>query len=304
MTRLVLLPAVLLVGLAAGCGGASPLPERDHWIGVEVFDEAVAPGQAFPVVVTRVWNRDRAAAAWDDGALAPLDVRLESVTRDEDSQRVRETRRFRAWAFALADVTVPPVPFAARPAAGGEPTVVSAPAITVRVRPTLLETAPGAPELPGPPLAEVPSRAPWIGVGLAVVFLGGLGLVAARRRRGPRAVAPTPDEAPAAPAPHEVALARLARLRAGDDGVDVAAVAEVVRAYVASRYAAPAPYLSTEEVLAAPGIAGEVARGLAGLLALADRTKFAAYVATAAERAAHLEAAEAFVRRAAPEAAS
>ena len=71
-----------------------------------------------------------------------------------------------------------------------------------------------------------------------------------------------------------------------------------------SRYGAPAPYLSTEEVLAAPGIAGEAARRLAGLLALADRAKFAAYVATPAERAAHLEAAEAFVRRAAPEAAS
>lgn len=294
-----LLPVVCALLLVSSCGEGVPLPERDHWIAVETGTEAVLPGRAFPLTVTRMWRRDLAAAVWDDRALAPLDLRLETLTREEDDERVRETRHFRAYVFALEDVVVPPVPFAARPAGGGEAKTVHAPSITVRVRPTLLPSAPGVPELPGGPLR--PSRAPWLGIGLGLAVLLGLGITAARRRR-PRPVAEPAAEEPPAPAPHEIALERLARL--GANGAAVAAVTEVVRAYVADRYDVPAPFLSTEEVLAADGIEEDAADRLARLLALGDRTKFAAHAATPSERQAHLKDAERFVRRTAEGAAS
>ncbi len=292
-----LLLAVLLVVPVTCCGGSSALPEKDQWIGIEVLEERVEPGKAFPLTVVRIWNRELAAAAWDEGLLAPLDLRLEAFVLDEDEHRVRETRRYRAYAFALEDVSIPAVPFAARPQGGGAVKIVHAPALRLRVAPTLAATSPGAPELPGGPLAEPPSRAPWIGLGLALLV--GLGLVATRWRRPRRPVAGTPAEEPAAPAPHAIALERLGRLRSGDGNGVVAAASEIVREYVAERFDVRAPYQSTEEVLAAPAIQTEArtqrAR-LRELLALSDRTKFAAHAVTPAEQESHLDEAEAFVR--------
>ena len=302
MRRGGVMPAVCALLLVASCGGGSPLPEHDHWIGVEVGAEAALPGRGFPLTVTRIWRKDLAAAAWDDGALAPLDLQLEALLREEDDERIRETRYYRAYAFALEDVVVPPVPFAVRPQAGGEPEIVHAPSISVRVRPTLRPTAPGVPELPGGPLADPARRAPWVGLGLGLVLLVGLGITAIRRRRGPRPVVAPPVEAPPAPAAHEVALERLAGLRAA--GADVAAATEIVREYVANRYDVRAPYLSTEEILTTPGLDRAAAHRLAGLLRLGDQTKFAAHEATARERKEHLDASEAFVRLAAEGAAS
>ena len=301
MSRLRLVAAGLLCLLAAGCGAREPIPEHDAWIDVAVEAERVVSGQAFPLAVTRIWRKDLVASAWDDALLAPLEVRAEGLERQEDAHRVRETRRFRAYAFALDEVRVRPVPFAVRPAAGGEARVVHAAGLTLDVRPTLLPTRAGAPELPGPPLADPPSRAPWILAGALVAVLLGLGLVAARRRAPVEPPERSEPEAPS-PAADRIALDALAALRAA--GGSVEAAAEILRAYAAARFAVRAPYLSTEEVLAAPRLADTPRERLAAVLRASDHAKFAAGRIPEPERAQRVDDAEAFVRETAEGGAS
>jgi hypothetical protein len=244
--------------------------------------DETAPGRGFPLEVVRVWSKDLVPAEWSDRALAPLHLRLEEARRREDSLRVEETRLYRAYAFALGDVSIPPPRLRAVPKAGGEERTVSADAIRVRVRPELDPAAPGPPELPTAPPAR---RVPWF-AWAAVALLAAAAAIALRRRE-PAAPAPAP-----APPPHETALARLRELRSKPPEEAIVAASAVVRGYVAIRFDVRAPERTTEEVLAA-------VPALAAFLGPCDLVKFAAHRPTDAERARLLDLAEAFVREAA-----
>jgi hypothetical protein len=300
--------AALALSLAlVGCGGDAALPEGDLVFSVTADVEEARPGESFPVTVVRVWTKDLVPAAWDDRALAPLVLRADGVSLREDDARVEETRRYRAYAFTTGDVTVRPPPFAARPRDGGPDRKVEADGLRVRVTPTLDPADPGLPELPGEPLEE---PFPWS----AVLAIGGLlvavGAVAATRllRRRPAAVL-TPPPAPSAPAADvaDRALARLRTLRANaaaDPAADVAAAAEVARAYVGERFDVPVLERTSPEILhdarrtatATPGDLELLSRVLIG----GDLVKFATHRPTAPDRDAVLESAEAFVTRTAP----
>ena len=78
--------------------------------------------------------------------LSPLRVETESTTRRENAERIEETRRLRAYAFSLEDVTVPAIPFAGKPLDGGELEVAATRPFSIRVRPALDAAAPGPPD--------------------------------------------------------------------------------------------------------------------------------------------------------------
>src|SRR6185503_18051502 len=104
----------------------------------------------------------------------------------------------------------------------------------------------------------------------------------------PAAVAPAPD-------PAELAMRRLADLRArpprGDDVVRwYVDASDVVRDFAAARFAVPAARMTSEELVAATSRAP-----LADVLARCDAVKFAAYAPAADDASSVLDAAETFV---------
>ena len=288
MIRAARLAPVLLV--LAACAGDAALPPDDLLLTVSVGAESVATGAAFPVTVVRQWSKDLEPAPWDERALAPLVLRLESSERREDAHHVAETRRYRGYAFGLVDLRVPAAVLEARPQGGGPPRRTSSAPVRVRVRPEVPRDAPGAPELPGEPLAEpVPSWTWWAGAGLAFGTLLGW----RKRRRAARAPVASPPEVPSD------AAARLAAIeaRASDTPEarvkDVDDVAQVLRGHVARRWGVRTAERTTEEVVESlpPGPRA----ALATLLAACDRVRYAAHVPTPEERAALLAGARAFV---------
>ena len=263
---------LLFLTLAAACGEETPIPDVPRRITAGAPE--VELGKAFPLTVVRTWSRGQAPAAWNDEALAPLEVRLVETSRREDERRVEETRRYRGHAFSLADVSVP--------------------GLELRVKRALDPATPGPAELPGEPLPEPFSRWPtWTAVGVALVAA----FVLLRRRRQapapPPAPAPAPETSP--PAPHLRALERLDRLRRqqprGHDEVSAYYVeaSALVRDYVAERFAVHASVMTTEELT-------ELEAPLARVLPDCDLVKFARHAPTASEREQLLDRAETFVR--------
>jgi len=284
MNRLTPLIALVL----AACGGeAAPIPAVDLQIRIEVEARSIHPGQGFGLAVVRTWRKGLDPSPWDDELLSPLRVKAEGAWRREDERRVEETRRFRAYAMALDDVTVPAVPFAARPLEGGELRIAAARPLALRVVPVLDAAAPGPPELPG----ELPARSfPWI------LLLAGLAVavgvaVAVRRKPTASAVLPTmPAPAPAAEALR--ALAAVRDGRSGDRAADVAAIAGILRAYLGARFGIDGRTKTTPELARVADVRP--------VLGACDRVKFGAHVPSPEGRAALLEDAEALVRRTAP----
>ena len=87
-------PVLALLILGAACQEVqAPIPETDLLVRVEVGAREVELGKAFPVTVTRVWEKDLEPSEWDDASLSPLVVRLEERTLREDDVRVEETLR-------------------------------------------------------------------------------------------------------------------------------------------------------------------------------------------------------------------
>lgn len=259
----------LLLAFLAGCGAGTPIPETDLLLRVEPGAFEVAPGEPFPLVVTRVWRKDLAPAEWNDKALAPLALRLEHESRRDDGTRVEEIRRYAAHAFSLRDVVVPAVKFPAK-AADGVERKVSATGFRIRVKPALDPENPGPPELPGEP----PRSRAWMWWGVGALPLLALLLL---RRRKPQAVA-APLPAPEPP-----------RARALPPDASVEEAAEIVREHAEGAKGVRALEMTTEEILAR-------LPALADVLLPADLAKFAARTATAAEREAALAAAERFLR--------
>jgi hypothetical protein len=293
--RLALAPALVLL---AACGGeeASP-PAVDLRVAVTADEGDVTPGKAFPLTVVRSWNKDLVPAAFDERALAPLVVRSEGTSRRESRTHVEETRRYRAYAFALADVRVPPLAFAARPMGGGAEKAAVGDGLVLRVRPDVDRAEPGPPELPGDPPAPPTSRWPWV-AGAAAAILAAAAFVAARARRRPVAP-PSGDVVPAArgPSAADRALARLEEIRARAPGgeararADVAEACDVVRAFLVEDFHISAFELTSEEIL------GELPPDrLAPVLSACDAVKFAAASPNESDRMRLLDDAAAFVR--------
>jgi hypothetical protein len=297
-----------LLSLTA-CGGGTPLPDQDLLLRVSFHAEEVVPGRAFPLTVVRSWSKDLEPAPWEDGALAPLVLRLEETTRREDARRVQETRRYRAYAFARGDVLVPAAKFTARPKDGGTERSVRSQRRRLRVVPEIEASKPGPPELPGEPLAEPFRSGPWLwGAGAAVALLA---LLRWRRRKG-TVVAAAPTAPPPVP-PDVAARARLEEIaaRASTSAaarcVDVVETAEVLRTCVASMYGVHTRERTSEEILAAlaggQGVDARVRAPLAALFQACDLVKFAGHESTPEERDALLAGGIQFVAASAVEAA-
>ncbi|MHC4548757.1 MAG: hypothetical protein ACYTEZ_08255 [Planctomycetota bacterium] len=271
---------IVVFALAAACGDGTPI--ADVPLRITAGAQQVELGKAFPLIVVRVWRHGQAPADWSGEALAPLAVRLVETARREDDRRVEERRRYQAYAFTLGDLTVP-VP-------SGEP-------LALAVRRSLDPAAPGPAELPGEPL---PAPFPW-GFGSAVggALLAAVVLLVRRRRRRPAAPPPGPVSEAAAPAPHRLALERLARLRAQQPRTHEEVqsfhveASGLVRDYVGERFGVGTAERTTEELLA---LALRASPLLAEVLRPCDLVKFARHRPTAAERGHLLDTAETFVR--------
>jgi hypothetical protein len=261
------------LALAAACGEATPIPDRP--LRITAGAPEVELGKAFPLTVVRTWHKGDAPAAWDDAALAPLEVRLLETSRREDDRRVEETRRYLGYAFSLADVSLP--------------------GLELRVRRALDPEAPGPAELPGDLLPEPSPWRAWAAVGAILLALFALFMWMSSRRRRSAAAAPAPAVGPPAPGPHVRALERLARLRGrqpqGREEISAFYVeaSQVVRDYVGERFAVHATVMTTEELV---GVSAPLTR----VLPPCDLVKFARHVATASERERLLDAAETYVR--------
>jgi hypothetical protein len=309
MRAVVLLVAVLGSALAA-CGDGDPISDHDVELRVVTEAREVELGRAFPVTVVRAWRRELEPDAWEDDALAPLDLRLLETTRREDDTHVEETRRYDAYAFELGEAVVPAPSFEARPRGGGAPVVARGRRIDLLVRGALDPDDRGEAELPGGLLSE---RFPWLPVSaaaVAVVVLATL-LVVRRRRTGAPVDAPSEDPPPGpqseGPTLLERSLERLARLRARapgspDDILDwFVEGASLLREHVGESFAVRVVDRTSEELVAdladRPG-----ASALRSLLRVCDTVKFARVRPDDDGRDRWLEQAEACLRATAPEA--
>lgn len=266
--------------LLGGCGGGPAIPDADLRLQISLGASEVALGAAFPLTVQRVWSKELLPAAWSDRALAPLALRLERIERREDDHRIEETRHYLGYALSLADLRIAGPKFVARPRAGGPDRIVTAEPLSLRVRRALDPAAPGPPELPEMPEGD---GSPWWAL-LLLPLLAAVGtLVAVRRRpRRPRAASQAHD-------PASLALPRLHALRSTGDFLELAAI---VRGVSSTRFAIRAEEMTTEEILAHGG--GDARLG--AILRGCDLVKFAGLRPAAAEFAALLGSAEAFVR--------
>ncbi len=311
--------ALFLTALVAACGAGRSepaIPDEELLLRIDVPSTDVELGKAFPLTVTRVWNKDLMPEDWSEEILAPLVVRLEEIDRREDERHVEETRRYQAYAFVREELTVPEHLFRARPRDGGEARTCSSKALQLRVKPALptgasgLPGPPGPPELPGEPLPEPFSWLRWtIGGGTALAVMALLVLFVQRRsHRSEMRAAPSAVSAPAPFDPVERALERLRRLRELDPRthaelqayyVELSALA---REYLEEVFAVRAPTMTTEELLASP----ETTRALEAshramlkeLFLRWDLIKFARHASSELDRERHLTEVERFVREA------
>ena len=172
---------------------AAELPAVQTLLQVEMQAGAVEVGAPFRLTVTRTWRKDLTPDPWDDAALKPLALGERSRLVREDPERMQERLTYRAYAFSLRPVRVGPFAFRARAA---DSTVHSckAPALTVRVLPTLDAQDPGPPALPSGPHALPPP--PWgpaaIFSAVAALLLGAWFLARRRRVRAQTAVVGRP----------------------------------------------------------------------------------------------------------------
>ncbi len=268
--------------LLAACGEREPFPPGGAPLRLTAGVERVALGESFPLTVQRVWPAESAPEPWSDAALAPLRVRLLETHRREQEGRIAETRRYAAYAFTPGDLSITPP--------GAEP-------LRLRVDTLLDPDRPGAIE---PPEGPLPSPFPgWTWPALGALAFAALFLFYRAARRRPLPLPPPAIQAAAPPphAPHERALAGLARLRARTpEGREEAVAfcteaAALLRDYAAERFQLRVREKTSQELLAAVP-----SQQLAQALEACDMTKFARRLPDRAARDRLLDAGEAFVR--------
>jgi hypothetical protein len=295
--------AAVLLLVVASCGRGAPIEDVDLAVRVTAATDVVELGRAFPVTVVRTWRRGLEPEPWRDELLAPLVLKLESEQRREDARHFEEMRRYRGYAFAAGEISVPAPTVVARGGAGEAPVTASAEPIVLRVRPALDPSAPGAAELPGDPL---PLPAPWRTWALAAAaIVAGMAIAQrARRRRAPDTPAPAPPAAAAEKGPATAALRAIETLRAREPRdqaesdawhVDAAAI---VRTYASARFGVHARESTSEELTSAVAVAtgGAPSAPLRDVLFACDAVKFGLSATTADERARVLDRAAEFVR--------
>ncbi len=284
-----------LIVFCAACG-RSDIAARDLDVSIDVTETDVAYGGGFDLTVTRTWRRDLVPSVWSDAALAPLALRLLDASTREDDERIEETRRYRAFAFAAGDVVIAPLLMRAQPRGGGPIIEAETAETRLRVRAALDPDQPGDVERPPGPWRP---RHAWRWVLGVLAALAAVVWVARRRRRdesSPAPAVPVLDE----PTATERALAALASLRAEDPRDDAArqtfyqALAQVTRALAGTVDRRIVPELTSEEVRA---IWRQGERDSLGrVLRDCDLVKFAEFAPSEQARTQTLDAAESFVR--------
>lgn len=208
-------------GLLAWLCAAACAPAADG--GVEPLRltssvQACEIGQPFLLTVERAWEGGSDPPAWDLATVAPLELELESVTRQVTRGVSRETQIFRARSFAIG-------------------THSFSPHFDLTVRSGLRPDDSGQPEAP----EAAPADQTMLWFGLLALIIGGLVLL---RRRRPTRVASTP--VPIRPA----AAQRLQELRA-EAATFPAELTAILRDWLAARAGIQAPGRLVEELLAA-----------------------------------------------------
>jgi hypothetical protein len=258
------LAALLSLG---ACGGGGAIAEVDLLVAVDVGSRSVSTGQGFLLTVTRIWRKDIEPSPWDDGVLSPLVVRAQGVQTREDRLRVEEVRTFRAYAFGLDPVTIPPVLCVGRSVGGSGRVLARSEAVELDVVPTLPPESPGVPELPEVPAAQMPEGL-WWSVGIVLVLVLILVSQGLMRRRPASGHQPPLDPVAEARTKLQALLTARAEgapaLHAGSEGL---------RRAVASRFKLSTATRTTEELL--PLVPARWRADLGRVLIPADLAKFA-----------------------------
>ena len=273
----------VVAALCTICGG---IPAQSIEVAFELPPQGVSFGEPFMVTVERLWALTE-PEPFDDKALAPLSVQLEDVVQLGGSGHpwtpIKERRRYRARAYVVGEVRIPPIQFRHRD-------VVATCTPTPFVVRSVLPEPPGDIEWPGD-IREWPQRDRWhwwLAVLLAALLAG----VWWWRRPVPAAVEP---QRILGPPVHELALAQLRALTPPPGaavGAFYAALAEIVRVHTQRRFSLPAHVRTSHEIIAA------VRLGTAPLqrcLLACDLVKFGAFQPAQEAHAVALQQAEAFV---------
>jgi hypothetical protein len=308
---------VLALLLAAPLdGGAASEADADApTVGVSLDRTEAFVGDRLTLTVSAVAKAGVAVRLPSKLELGKLEVldRADGDPQGRDLGDGRRSYRFSLGvaAYEIGELELPPIALSYA-APGGTPRTVETAPVTLRIRGLVAEDEP-KPEvqpLRPPRSALVEDRrlvhaARWTAAGLAggaALFVGLLLLRRALRRARVAQAAPPPRRPP-----EEVALERLAELRAAANfAVDgyrpfYFAVAEVVRAYLGARYGFDSLELTTTELVdqlarRAPAEAAPDGR-VARFLAESDLVKFAKAGSTDEAARAALDAAEEIVRR-------
>lgn len=259
----------------------------------------VAFGEPFVVRVERSWPISMRASAFDERALAPLEIESIGVERTESAVSVNESRRYRAQAFVRDEVAIGPLRMIAVPSAGGAPIESRSEPLALIVRSSLRGDDDGKVEQPMA-LLQPPTRGSGALAAL-VATLAFVALMGIRFLRSQRRAAPTiePQVAPSAPMrdARADALAAIAELeRASSSDRDFAErLADALRAWAASVAGLRPTTMTTEELAIAFARRADAraTQQLLAALAPCDLVKFACARADAATRSAVIQMARA-----------
>ena len=290
--------AAALLPLLAACGPASPwAAEPPTVVALQARVEPATVALLEPVTITLdVWTR----------AGAPVDFAPELPAADFATTRRDEPARplfGGSWRRTVlqatpkrgpGELTIPAFTARLREGAGE----ASSPAAAVTVR-SVLAPDDDAIEAPGEPFPTPPPVWPWLLGGALLAGLGGLWLVASRRRGG-LAMAPSVAEPPHVRARRE--LERL-RGRSRTTAAEIAAfyvdVSQVLRGYLEDRFGLRAPERTTEEFLrdleGGDALAKAHRADLEAFLSQCDLVKFAAVVPSDRDQEVTWQLAAAFV---------
>jgi hypothetical protein len=265
----------------AASGGVPAVSEDQCRLEVRmVGEEEVSIGQSFAL---EVLGHGPAGAVWGFPAQMDADeveLRVAPVARGEQASPDRQ--RYAALAFALGEVSVPPIAAECRLADGSRHEVKSRP-LKVRLR-SLLPKDPAEQKLADirPPLALSVGAAFWAALASVVGALGGAGTLIVRRwRRAKSAVRMAAEVLVPADVEARRALAELARSGALDrDDLrgHYIALTHVAKRYLERRLGAPVLEMTSAETLACLRRHPHGDRLLGSMRALvgsADQIKFA-----------------------------